>query len=358
MWLVRVALQRPYTFVVMSMLIVILGVFTILRMPTDIFPDIDIPVISVIWNYSGLPPEEMEQRIVTGYERVLTTTVNDIEHVESQTLTGISVIKIFFQPGARIEAATAQVTAIAQTSVRQMPPGTVPPFIIRYSASNVPIMQIALESDSFSEQQIFDYATNFIRADLAPIPGTQIPWPYGGKQRQIMIDIDPQRLFAWGLSPRDVNDALGQQNVIVPSGTAKIGAAEYPIVINSSPELLDQIAGIPLRVVNGTTVYVRDVADVRDGYAPQQSIVHVEGRKSVLMTVLKNGAASTLEVAKQVRRALPIALARVPKELKVSLLFDQSIFVRASVLGVVKEAGIAAALTALMLLVFLGSWRS
>ena len=228
MWLVRIALRRPYTFVVMSMLIVILGVVTILRMPADIFPDIDIPVISVVWNYTGMQPDEMEKRIVNNFERGLTTTVNDIEHIESQTLSGVSVIKIFFQPGARIEAATAQVTAIAQTSIRQMPPGTVPPFIIRYSASNVPIMQIALESDSLSEQQLFDYGTNFIRADIATIPGTQLPWPYGGKQRQIMIDIDPQRLFAWGLSPRDVNDALGNQNVIVPSGTAKIGMAGVP----------------------------------------------------------------------------------------------------------------------------------
>jgi multidrug efflux pump subunit AcrB len=358
MWLVRIALRRPYTFVVMSMLIVILGVFTILRMPTDIFPDIDIPVISVVWNYSGMQPEEMEKRITNGFERGLTTTVNDIDHIESQTLAGVTVIKIFFQPGARIEAATAQVTAIAQTSVRQMPPGTVPPFIIRYSASNVPIMQAALESDSLSEQQLFDYATNFIRADIATVPGAQIPWPYGGKQRQIMIDIDPQRLYAWGLSPRDVNDALGLQNVIVPSGTAKIGADEYPIVINSSPELLDQIGAIPVKVVHGTTVYVRDVANVRDGYAPQTNMVHVAGRRSVLMTVLKNGGASTLEIANRVRNTLPVTLTRLPKDLKVSLLFDQSLFVRAAIDGVVKEALIAAGLTALMLLLFLGSWRS
>src|SRR5271156_4767337 len=223
MWLVRLALKRPYTFVVMSMLIVILGAVTILRMPTDIFPDIDIPVISVVWNYTGLPPEEMEKRIVTGYERGLTTTVNDIEHTESQSLTGVAVIKIFFQPGARIEAATAQVTAISQTVLRQMPVGTTPPFIIRYSASNVPILQVALESDALSEQQLFDYGTNFIRADFATIRGVQMPWPYGGKQREIMLDIDPARLYAWGLSPRDVNNALTVQNVIVPTGTAKIG---------------------------------------------------------------------------------------------------------------------------------------
>jgi multidrug efflux pump subunit AcrB len=358
MWLVRLALKRPYTFVVMSMLIAILGAITILRMPTDIFPDIDIPVISVVWNYPGLSPEEMEKRIVSQYERGLTTTVNDIEHIESQTLTGIAVIKIFFQPGAKIEAATAQVTAISQTSVRQAPPGTTPPFIIRYSASNVPILQLALESDSLSEQQLFDYGTNFIRADAATIQGAQLPYPWGGKQRQIMIDIDPARLYGWGLSPRDVNNALTVQNVIVPTGTAKIGVAEYPIVLNSSPELLDQIATLPVKVVNGTTVYVRDVANVRDGYAPQTNIVHVAGKKSVLLSVLKQGSVSTLDIVSRIRAMLPATLSRLPKELKVTPLFDQSFFVRASVEGVVKEAGIAAALTALMLLVFLGSWRS
>jgi len=358
MWLVRIALRRPYTFVVMAMLIVVLGVFEIGQMPTDIFPDVDIPVISVVWNYTGMQPDDMEHRIVNNFERALTTTVNDIEHIESQTLTGISVVKIFFQPGARIEAATAQVTAISQTVVRSMPPGTVPPFIIRYSASNVPIMQIALQSDSLSEQQLFDYGTNFIRADIATVPGAQIPWPYGGKQREIMIDIDPRKLYAAGLSPRDVNAALGTQNVIVPTGSAKIGNQEYPIAINSSPELLDEIGNIPVKVVNGTPIYVHDVANVRDGYAPQQSIVHVEGKKSVLMTILKNGGASTLDVASRIRKMLPQTLARLPKDLKATIFFDQSFFVRAAVSGVVKEAAIAAGLTALMLLVFLGSWRS
>jgi multidrug efflux pump subunit AcrB len=358
MWLVRLALKRPYTFVVMAVLITVLGVVTILRMATDIFPDIDIPVISVVWGYPGLAPEEMEKRIVSNYERGLTTTVNDIEHIESQSLTGISVIKIFFQPGAKIEAATAQVTAISQTTLRQAPPGTTPPFIIRYSASNVPILQLALESDSLSEQQLFDYGTNFIRGDIATIQGAQLPWPWGGKQREIMIDIDPQRLFAWGLSPRDVNTALSAQNVIVPTGTAKIGLDEYPIVLNASPELLDEIAGIPIRVVRGTPVYLRDVAGVRDGYAPQTNIVHVEGRKSVLMSVLKQGNVSTLDIVARIRAMLPGTLARLPKDLKVSALFDQSVFVRATIWGVIKEAAIAAGLTALMLLVFLGSWRS
>ncbi len=358
MWLVRIALRRPYTFVVMSMLIVILGVITIVRMPTDIFPDIDIPVITVVWNYGGLAPEEMEKRIVNNYERSLTTTVNDIEHIESQSLTGIAIIKIFFQAGAHIDAATAQVTAISQTAVRQMPPGTLPPLVIRYSASNVPILQAALGSDSLTEQQLFDYGVNFIRADIATVPGTQIPYPYGGKQRQIMIDIDPARLYAWGLSPRDVNAALGLQNVILPTGTAKIGTSEYPIVINSSPELLEQISAIPLKTAHGKTVYVRDVANVRDGYSPQTSMVHVEGKKSVLMTILKNGNASTLDVVAGIRAMIPTTMARLPKELKVSLLFDQSVFVRAAVKGVVTEALIAAGLTALMLLLFLGSWRS
>jgi len=358
MWLVRMALKRPYTFVVMSMLIVILGVLTILRMPTDIFPDIDIPVISVIFHYTGLSPEEMEKRMVNNYERALTTTVNDIEHIESQSLNGVAVVKIFFQPGAKIEAATAQVTAISQAAIRSMPPGTSPPFIIRYSASNVPILQVALQSPSLSEQQLFDYGVNFVRTDMTTIPGIQIPYPYGGKQRLIMIDIDPQRLFAWGLSPRDVNDALGSQNVIVPTGSAKIGGTEYPIVLNASPDLLGEIAALPVKVVRGTTVYVRDVAHVRDGYSPQTNIVHVEGQRSVLMSILKQGSASTLDVVRHVREVIPATLARLPRDLKVALMFDQSIFVRASILGVVKEALIAAGLTALMLLVFLGSWRS
>jgi multidrug efflux pump subunit AcrB len=358
MWLVRVALQRPYTFIVMAMLIVIVGIASIRSMSTDIFPDIDIPVISVIWNYAGLSPEEIERRIVTNYERALTTTVNDIEHIESQSLTGVAVIKIFFQAGASIDAATAQVTAISQAVLRQMPPGTTPPLVIRYSASNVPILQLALGSDSLSEQQLFDLGVNFIRADLATVQGTQIPWPYGGKQRQIMVDIDPSRLYAWGLSPRDVSAALTLQNVILPTGSAKMGDAEYPIVLNSSPELFEQIENLPIKTVRGTTVYLRDVASVRDGYAPQTSLVHVAGKRAVLMSVLKNGGASTLEVVDRVRSMLPATLARLTKELKVAVLFDQSLFVRAAVDGVIKEGLIAAALTGLMILLFLGSWRS
>jgi multidrug efflux pump subunit AcrB len=358
MWLVRIALKRPYTFIVMAMLIVIVGVFSIARMPTDIFPDIDIPVISVIWNYQGLSPDEMEKRVVSNYERMLTTTVNDIEHIESQSLTGIAVVKVFFQPGTQIEAATAQVTAVSQSTLRMLPPGATPPFIIRYSAANVPIMQAALESESLSEQQLFDYGTNFVRADFATIRGTQIPWPYGGKQRQIMVDLDPARLYAWQLSARDVSAAIGAQNVILPTGTTKMGTNEYPVAVNSSPEALQQIGDLPIKNVRGTTVYVRDVANVRDGSSPQTNMVHVGGKRSVLLSILKNGSTSTLEIANKVREMLPSTFAKLPKDLRATLLFDQSLFVRAAVDGVVKEGAIAAGLTALMILVFLGSWRS
>ncbi len=358
MWLVRVALQRPYTFVVMSLLIVIMGVLSIVKMPTDIFPNVDIPVISVVWNYGGLPPEDMERRVTSNFERFLTTVVNDIDHVESQTLTGVSVIKIFFQPGAKIEEAVAQVTAVSQGAVRMMPPGATPPLIIRYSASNVPILQLALGSETLSEQQLFDMGVNFVRADIVTVPGAQVPWPYGGKQRQVMIDIDPKRLYAWGLSPRDVNNALGLGNVALPSGTAKIGAAEYPVVLNSSPELMEEIGAIPIKTVRGTPVFIRDVANVRDGNSPQTSMVHVGGRRSVLMSILKLGSASTLDVVARIREMLPATMAKVPPEIKASLLFDQSVFVRAAVDGVAKEATIAAGLTALMIFLFLGSWRS
>jgi CzcA family heavy metal efflux pump len=358
MWLVRIALSRPYTFVVMSLLIVLMGGFTLTRIPVDIFPDIDIPVITVVWNYGGLSPDEMEKRIVTNFERFVTTTVSDIEHVESQSLTGIAVIKIFLQPGTSVDGAIAQVTAVSQAAVKQMPPGATPPFIIRYSASNVPVIQAALESDTLSEKSLFDLGVNFLRGDLATIKGVQIPWPYGGKQRQIMVDIDPARLYAWGLSAQDVSAALEQQNVILPTGTAKIGEQEYPIVMNSSPDVVDELGSIPVKTVNGMTVFIRDVANVRDGNSPQTSIVHVGGKRAGLMPVLKLTGASTMAVTAGVKEKLPGALSRLPKELKVSLLFDQSIFVRSSIEGVVKEALIAALLTALMILTFLGSWRS
>lgn len=358
MWLVRVALKRPYTFIVMSVLIVLLGAVTITRIPVDIFPDIDIPVITVVWNYGGLSPDEMEKRVVTNYERFLTTVVSDIEHIESQSLTGIAVVKIFLQPGASVDTAIAQVTAVSQSAVRQMPPGSVPPLIIRYSAANVPVIQAALESDTLSEKSLFDLGVNFLRADLSTIKGAQIPWPYGGKQRQIMIDIDPERLYAQGLSPADVNAALGLQNVILPTGTAKIGESEYPIVMNSSPDAVEELGSLPIKTVNGKTLFIRDVANVRDGNPPQTNIVHVGGKRAALMPILKLQGSSTMAVTGGVKERLPEALARLPKELKVSLLFDQSVFVRASIEGLVKEALIAAGLTALMILLFLGSWRS
>jgi len=358
MWLVRVALQRPYTFVVMALLIMLMGGVTLLRMPTDIFPEIDIPVISVVWNYAGLPPEEMEKRIVSNYERALTTTVNDIEHIESQSLAGVAVVKIFFQPGAHIDAATAQVTAISQTVIRQFPPGATPPLIMRYSASNVPVVQAALESDTLPEPILFDVGANFLRGGLATVQGAQIPWPYGGKQRQVMVDLDLERLYAWGLSPVDVTNAVNAQNLILPSGTTKMGDREYPVLVNSSMPLVSDLQDLPIKTVRGTTIYLRDVASVRDGFSPQTSIVHANGKKAALMSILKAGSASTLDIIKRVREALPGVLATLPKELKVTLLFDQSVFVRAAVEGVAKEAALAATLTALMILLFLGSWRS
>jgi len=363
MWIVRAALRKPYTFIVMAILIGLGGFYSINKTPTDIFPNIDIPVISVIWNYGGLPPDDMEKRITNGFERFLTTIVSDIDHVESQTLTGISIIKIYLQPGADVPQAIAQTTAIAQTAVRQMPPGAVPPLVMRYSATSVPIMMLALETDTLSEKELFDYGINFIRAEIAVIPGAQIPYPYGGKQRQIMVDIDPARLHSANISPRDVLAAISTQNVILPAGTAKLGVNEYPIIMASTPETLDEIAGLPIKTdANNRTLYVRDVATVRDGNSPQTNMVHVGGHRSVLMPILKNGDASTLDVTAAVKATIPKALDRLPKEarghLTVKLLFDQSLFVRSAIDNVLEEGAIAAALTAVMILVFLGSWRS
>ena len=362
MWLIRIALRRSYTFVVMAMLIAMAGWLSIRKAPTDIFPSIDIPVISVLWTYGGLAPDQMEKRVTNGFERFLTTIVSDIEHVESQTLTGRSIIKIYLQPGADVAQAMAQTSAIAQTAVRQMPPGAVPPLIMQYSATSVPIVMIALETDSLSEQQLFDYGINFIRSELATIKGAQIPYPYGGKQRQIMIDIDPRKLHGLNMSPRDVQVALSEQNVILPTGSAKLGVNEYPIIVASSPESLEELANFPVKTVGGRTIYLKDVANVRDGSIPQTNMVHVGGHRSVLMVVLKNGDASTLEVTDAVKAAIPRALDRLPKEarghLTAKILFDQSVFVRASIEGVIREALIAAGLTGLMILLFLGSWRS
>jgi len=357
-WIVRLALRRPYTFVAMAFLIGILGALAIARMPVDIFPAINIPVVSVIWQYTGLSPREMEGRMVTISERAMTTTVNSIEHIESQSLNGVSLIRIFFQPDAKIEAAVAEVTAINQTLLRIMPPGTTPPLVIRYSASNVPILQLALESAALSEQQIWDYGNNFIRTQLATVQGAQVPLPYGGKFRQVMVDLDPDALYAKGLSPADISAAINAQNVILPAGTAKIGKIEYNVRTNSSPNVLAALNEIPVKQIGGATVYLRDVAQVRDGYAVQTSMVHADGQRSALLTILKTPGASTLDIVQRVKDLLPRIETTLPPELEVKQLFDQSKFVRAALEGVFKEALVAALLTGLMILLFLGSWRS
>jgi multidrug efflux pump subunit AcrB len=362
MWIVRLALRRPYTFTVLAVLIAVLGGLTLLRTPTDIFPSINIPVVSVIWLYNGLSAQEMEGRVVTISERAMTTTVNDIEHIESQSLNGsgigAGVIRVFFQPGASIDAAVAETTAINQTVLRVLPPGITPPFILRYSATNVPILQLALQSPTLSEQQLYDYGLNFIRTQLATVQGAQVPLPWGGKTRQIMVDLDPGALYAKGVSPSDVSNALNAQNVILPAGTAKMGPTEYVVRTNASPDVFQQLNDIPVRQDGPATVYLNDVAQVRDGFAIQTSMVHVDGRRSALLTVLKTASASTLDIVQRVRDALPRIQATLPTDLSVTPLFDQSVFVRAALNGVLREALIAAALTGLMILLFLGSWRS
>ena len=358
MWIVRLALRRPYTFVVLALVVLILGPLVILRTPTDIFPNINIPVVSVVWGYGGLSAPEMANRIVSGYERGLTTTVNDIEHIESQTLSGISVVKIFFRPGAKIEAAVAQVTAFSQTSVRSMPPGTNPPFIITYNASSVPVLQLALSGRGLTEQQLFDFGNNYIRTQLATVQGAAIPFPYGGKQRQVQIDLDLPALQAKGLGPTDVVNAISAQNLILPSGTSKIGSFEYAVEMNSSPTSIQGLNEIPIRSANGSTIFIRDVAQVRDGYPPQTNIVRVAGQRASLLTIMKTGTASTLDIISRVREELPKIAGGLPPELTITPLNDQSLFVRASINGVVREAIIAACLTGLMILIFLGSWRS
>lgn len=343
MWIVRLALRRPYTFVVMAIAIVLMGMFAIRAMPTDIFPEVDIPVISVIWQYAGMSPEEMETRIVRTYEGILTTTVNDIEHIESQSLYGEGVIRIYFQPNAKIQEATAQVTAISQTSLRLMPPGIQPPLILRYSASTVPILQLSLGSNTLPEQQLFDITNNFLRNDLATVQGAMLPWPYGGKMRQVMVDLEPDKLYGFGLSPQDVSTTINSQNLIVPAGTAKIGTQEYSVRLNSSTDLVDQLNDMPIKSYGSSTVKIKDVAHVSDKYIPQTNMVHVDGKKGVLEPIYKLGNASTLDIVQRVKDTLPTILPRVPrfKELKVTSLFDQSIFVRAAVIGVVKEAAMA-----------------
>ncbi|MDR3513072.1 MAG: efflux RND transporter permease subunit [Caulobacteraceae bacterium] len=356
--IVRLALRRPYTFFVLAILILIFGPLAALRTPTDIFPDIRIPVIAVVWTYRGLPPDDMSGRVIYYYERQLSSSVNDIEHIESQSLPGIGIVKIFFQPNVDIRTATAQVTSLSQTVLKQMPPGITPPLILNYNASTVPILQLALSSASTSEQKLFDLGQNFIRPSLASVAGTSIPSPYGGKERQIQVDLDPQALQSKGLSAEDVANALAAQNQIIPSGTAKIGGFEYNIKLNNSPDAVEELNDLPVKTVNGATVYIRDVAHVRDGFPPQRNEVRVDGRRSVLMSVLKSGSASTLAIVGGVKALLPKLQETLPPGLHVALLNDQSLFVKAAVSGVIKEGVIAAALTSLMILLFLGSWRS
>jgi len=358
MWIVRLALRRPYTFVVVSLLLLLLAPIVILRTPTDIFPNINIPVVSIVWNYTGLDAQQMSDRIVSQTERALTTLVDNIQHIESQSLNGIAVVKVFFQPGADIDKALVQVTAISQTQLRQLPPGTTPPLVLTYSASTVPILQLALSGKGMSEQQLFDLGTSFIRTRLVTIPGAAIPWPYGGKQRQVQVDLDTNALQSKGLSPLDVVNAISVQNLILPSGTSKIGDFEYNVDINGSPTTVAELNDMPIKTVGTNTIYVHDVANVRDGFPPQTNIVHVNGRRASLLTVLKAGNASTLDVIAGIKAMLPQIAAGLPPELEMQPLADQSLFVRASIDGVIKEATIAACLTGLMILLFLGNWRS
>ncbi len=358
MWIVRLALRRPYTFVVLSILLLILGPLAILNTPVDIFPSINIPVVSVIWNYTGLSPQDMANRIVSPTERAMTTTVNSIDHLESTSLNGVAVVKVFFQPKVNIATAVAQVTAISQTQLRLLPPGTTPPLVIQYSASSVPILQLGLSGQGLSEQQLNDIGLNFVRTRLATVEGASIPYPYGGKQRQVQVDINLQALQAKGLSPTDVVNAISAQNLILPSGTAKIGAYEYEMDTNSAPTTIRSLNDLPIKQVNGAIIYVHDVAHIRDGYPPQTNIVHVDGQRASLLTVQKTGSSSTLDIIKSIRSKLPSISASLPPTLRITPLSDQSVFVRGAIAGVVREALIAACLTGIMILLFLGSWRS
>jgi multidrug efflux pump subunit AcrB len=358
MWVVRIALDRPYTFVVLSLIILILSPLVILRTPTDIFPNINIPVIAVVWNYNGLNAEEMEGRLTSSYERALTTLVDNVQHIESTTYSGIALVKIFLQPGASLDTANAQVTAASQFLLRQTPPGTLPPEILNYSASNVPILQLGLSGDNLSEQQLNDLGLNFLRTQLITVPGATVPYPYGGKQRQVMIAFNPGRLQAKGLSPTDVLNAVSAQDLVLPSGTAKISQFEYDVRTNAAPRTIEQLNDLPIRTVNNATIYLRDVATVSDGFAPQTNIVRMDGLRGVLVVILKAGAASTIDVVDNIRALLPQVAQTLPPQLHIRPIADQSIFVKAAVADVVREAVIAACLTALMILLFLGSWRS
>jgi multidrug efflux pump subunit AcrB len=358
MWIVRLALRRPYTFVVGALVLLLLTPFILLRTPTDIFPAINIPVISVIWQYAGLDAQEMEQRILYNHERSLSATVNDIEHIESSAFNGVGIIKVFLQPGASVDAGVAQITAVAQTILRLMPPGQTPPLVIRYNASTVPILQYSISSKKLSEQELYDASQNQIRIGLATVPGASVPWPYGGKTRQIVVDLDLPALKSKNLQAIDVVNAINAQNLVFPSGTAKIGATEYDIELNTSPKLVEELNDLPIKTVKGATLFIHDVASVRDGYSPQQNIVRQDGLRGALLTVLKSGSASTLDVVRQVKESLPRVMKTLSADIDVKEFADQSIFVRAAIGDVVKEGMIAAALTAMMILLFLGSWRS
>ena len=357
MWIVALALRRPYTFVVMALVIMLLMLVVVQRTPVDIFPDINIPVVSVVWNFSGFAPTEMADRIITNSERGITVTVNDIQHIESQSVNGVGVIKIFFQPQADVRLALAQVTAMVQTVLRGLPPGTTPPLVITYSASSTPILQLGLSSKTLPEQQLFDLGQNFLRTQLATVHGAATPYPYGGKIRQVQVDLDIPRLQANGLSPADIVNAVNTENLITPSGTAKIGPLEYQVEMNSSPHSIADLNDLPVKTVNGSTLYMRDVAHVRDGFAPQTNIVRQDGVRGVLMSMYKIGNTSTLAIVQGVKDVIPIAQQILPRDITIKPLFDQSLFVRASINGVIREAIIAAALTAVMILLFLGDWR-
>src|ERR1700757_5085226 len=358
MWIVRLALRRPYTFVVLALLIGVLGVLSIATMSVYLFPPINIPVVSVVWLYNGLSPTEMEGRIVTVSERAFTTTVNGIEHIESVSLRGLAITRLYFQPNVPIEAAIAQGKAQSQQIVRVLPPGIFPPLILQYNAASVPVLLASLSSDRLSEQELYDLGNNFIRTQLVTVPGSSIPLPYGGKVRVVQVDVDPDALYTRGLSPQDVNKAILAQNVILPAGTAKMGTIEYDVALNSSPVDLNDLNKMPIRYVNGATVYLGDVAFVHNGFIPQTNLVRRDGRHSVLLPVLSNGSASTLTVVAKTRELMPKILAGLPSSLKVDFLFDQSVFVREAITGVLHEGAIAGFLTALMILLFLGSWRS
>jgi multidrug efflux pump subunit AcrB len=358
MWIVRLALRRPYTFLVLAILITLLGVFSIIRTPTDIFPDIKIPVVAAIWRYTGLSPDEMATRLVLASERTAQTTVNDVEHTESQSLSGTSVVKYFFHPNVNEELSFAQITGVSQTGLRQAPPGTTPPFILAYNASSVPILQLAFSSETLSEAQLFDLANSIVRTGLATVPGASMPYPYGGLQRQVQVDLNPDALRAQGLSGNDVTAAISSQNSILPAARRRSATGSISVSVNSNPRTVPELNDLPITTRNGTVIYVRDVAHVRDGYPPQTNMVRRDGHRGVLMSVLKTGSASTLDIISGIKERLPLIKGALPAGFNIDLVGDQSVFVRSAISGVVREAVIAALLTAVMILLFLGSWRS